>query len=75
MQTSLWIAYSDSTYFSEQLSYKILHISSYELKDMNLASFTHLQQFSAKWRKPKTFLTGTDLDGEADERARELTRR
>jgi hypothetical protein len=62
-------------HFSDKLSYKIFCFSSYELKDMNLASFTNLQQFSAKQRKPETFLTGTDLDGEADERARELTRR
>jgi hypothetical protein len=69
------MAYSDFTHFSDKISYKILCFSSYGLEDMNLASFTHSQQFSAKQRKRETFLTETDLDGEADERARELTRR
>jgi hypothetical protein len=44
MQTGLWMAYSNSMHFSDQLSYKILFISSYGLKDMNLASFAHLQE-------------------------------
>jgi hypothetical protein len=48
MQTTIWMAYSESTYFSEQLSYKILFITSYGLKDINFASFKHLQQFSEK---------------------------
>jgi hypothetical protein len=74
MQTDIWISYSNSTHFSDKFSYKILFISSYRLKDMNFARFTHLQQFSAKQRKSGTFLTETDLDGEADGRARELTR-
>jgi hypothetical protein len=45
------MAYSDSTHFSEQLSYKTLFISSYQTKDMNFARYTHLQQFS---ETPKT---------------------
>jgi hypothetical protein len=48
MQTGVWMTYSDSTHFSDKFSYKILFISSYGLKDMNLASFKHLQQFSEK---------------------------
>jgi hypothetical protein len=42
------MSYSDSLHFSDKLSYKILFISSYRLKDMNLASFKHLQHFSEK---------------------------
>jgi hypothetical protein len=41
MQTDIWMAFSDSTHFSEQLSYKILFISSYSLKDKNFASLDH----------------------------------
>jgi hypothetical protein len=40
------MAYSDSTHFSEQLSYKIIYIPSYGIEDIILASFTHVQQFS-----------------------------
>jgi hypothetical protein len=40
------MSYSDSTYFSDKLSYKILCIPSYGLKDVNLARFKLLQQFS-----------------------------
>jgi hypothetical protein len=40
--------YSDSTHFSEQLSYKILFISSYGVKDINFASFKYLQQIFRK---------------------------
>jgi hypothetical protein len=45
MQTGLWMAYSDSTHFSDKISYKILFISTYRLKDMNLTKFKHLQKF------------------------------
>jgi hypothetical protein len=58
------MAYSDSIHFFDKLSYKILFILSYSLKDMNLASFKHLQQFSEKQIKEcETFLTdaGTSL--------------
>jgi hypothetical protein len=48
MQTDIWMAFSDSTHFSEQLSYKILFISSYSLKDKNFASLDH---FPAIFRK------------------------
>jgi hypothetical protein len=57
MQIIIWMAYSNSMHFSDKLSYKILFISSYGLKDMNFARFRHLQQFLAKQRKPGTFLT------------------
>jgi hypothetical protein len=36
------MAYSDSTHFSEQLSYKTLFIPTYGLKDMNLARYEHI---------------------------------
>jgi hypothetical protein len=55
MQTGKWISYSNSSHFSDTNSYKILFISSYELKDMNLASFKHLQQFSEKQKTEETF--------------------
>jgi hypothetical protein len=45
MQTVAWMAFSDSTYFSDKLSYKILFISSYELKDMDLARFKYFLEF------------------------------
>jgi hypothetical protein len=37
MQTVVRMAYSNSMHFSDKLSYKILFISSYGLKDVNLA--------------------------------------
>jgi hypothetical protein len=49
------MAQSGSMHFSDTNSYKILFISSYELKDMNLASFKHLQQFSEKQNTEETF--------------------
>jgi hypothetical protein len=42
------MTYSNSTHFSEQLSYKILFILSYGSKDMNLSRFAYLQEFSGK---------------------------
>jgi hypothetical protein len=48
MQTVVWMAYKDSTYFSDKNSYKIHFISSYGSKDMNYARLTHLEQFSEK---------------------------
>jgi hypothetical protein len=48
MQTSIWMAYSDSMHFSDKLSYKILCFSSYQLEDMILARFKHLQEFQTK---------------------------
>jgi hypothetical protein len=43
MQTSIWMAYSNSMHFSDPKTYKILCISSYGWKDMNLAKFAYLQ--------------------------------
>jgi hypothetical protein len=51
MQTVVWMAYSDYSHFSEQLSYKILCISSYGSKDINFARFDHFLLFSEKQRK------------------------
>jgi hypothetical protein len=48
MQTNIWMVYSDSMHFSDQLSYKILFIPSYGLKDMNLPRFAYLQEFGEK---------------------------
>jgi hypothetical protein len=53
MQTSIWMTYSDSTHFSDKLSYKILFISSYHLKDMNYARFKYLQEFSEEEKEKK----------------------
>jgi hypothetical protein len=40
------MAYLDSMHFSDPKTYKILFVSSYGLKDMNLARFKYLQGFS-----------------------------
>jgi hypothetical protein len=48
MQTGIWMPYLDSTHFSDKFSYKILFISNYGLRDMNLARITHFLQFSEK---------------------------
>jgi hypothetical protein len=45
MQAGVWMAYLDSTHLSDKISYKILFISSYGLKDIDLTSFTYLQEF------------------------------
>jgi hypothetical protein len=45
------MTYLDSTYFSDKFSYKILFILSYQLKDINFASFAYLQEFLEKQRK------------------------
>jgi hypothetical protein len=39
MQTDEWMAYSCSSYFSDQISYITLFISSYSLGDMNFVRF------------------------------------
>jgi hypothetical protein len=51
------MAYLDCTHFSDKFSYKIFFIPSYRFKDMNFASFKHLQQFSEKQIRHGTFLT------------------
>jgi hypothetical protein len=58
MQTGIWMAYSDSMHFSDKLSYKILFILSYGLKDMSLARFAYLQEYQ-KTEKKK--LSGLNL--------------
>jgi hypothetical protein len=68
------MSYSDSTHFSEQNSYKILFISSYGLKDMNLARFEHLQQFLKKkqkthWSSWRGWRMGQEADWIADKDA------
>jgi hypothetical protein len=55
------MAYSDSSHFSDKFSYKILFIPSYGLKDMILARFAHLQEFSLK-----KIETGPDLNPSGD---------
>jgi hypothetical protein len=46
MQTVAWMAFSDSTHFSDKFSYKILFIPSDGLKDTNCARFAQILQFS-----------------------------
>jgi hypothetical protein len=40
--------YSDSSHFSDKISYKILFISSCGLKDIKYARYKHLQEFFRK---------------------------
>jgi hypothetical protein len=51
MQTGIWMTYSDSTHFFDKCSYKILFISSFRSKDMNLARITHFLRFSEKQKR------------------------
>jgi hypothetical protein len=60
MQTVVWMAYSNSTHFSDTNSYKILFISSYGSKDMNLTRFAYLQGFSENGGRVETFYTEKD---------------
>jgi hypothetical protein len=46
MQTIAWMAFSDSTHFSDKNTYKIPFISSYGLEDTNLTSFKRFLKFS-----------------------------
>jgi hypothetical protein len=67
MQTGIWITYSDSMHFSEQLSYKIYFILSYGLKDIKFARFTRILPFKKKTQYVlETFLTEELLVTEAD---------
>jgi hypothetical protein len=50
MQTGKWMLYSDSSHFSDKLSYKILFILSYGLKAMNLARFAQILELFVKQR-------------------------
>jgi hypothetical protein len=47
------MAYSDSTHFSDKLSYKILCVLSYRLKDTNFARYKYLQEFQKTKQKKK----------------------
>jgi hypothetical protein len=54
--------YLDSTHFSDKISYKILFISSYGSKDMNLPRFAYLQEFQkTEEKKTARAETGPDL--------------
>jgi hypothetical protein len=47
--------YSGSSHFSDKISYKILFILSYGLKDMNYARYKHFLPFSVKQRGDERF--------------------
>jgi hypothetical protein len=66
MQTVVWMTYSDSTHFSDKLSYKIHFIPSYHLKDMNFGSFKLLQEFQKNREELRIFLTHTELAAKAE---------
>jgi hypothetical protein len=51
------MSYSDSTHFSDKISYKILFILSYRLKDMDLANFAQILEFLENGEDDETFLT------------------
>jgi hypothetical protein len=62
MQTGLWMAYLDSKHFSDKISYKILFIPSYGLKDTNFAGCKYLQEFQKTKQKKKNWkAVGPDL--------------
>jgi hypothetical protein len=45
MQTVAWMAYSDSTHFSDPKTYKTLFIPSYGLEDINFCKINMLAGF------------------------------
>jgi hypothetical protein len=59
MQTVAWMAYSDSTHFSDKLPYKILFYFKLRLKRYKFCKIAHLQQFPEKQNRDfvGTFLT------------------
>jgi hypothetical protein len=57
MQTKEWMAYSDSSHFYDQFSYRKHFILSYTLKDIDFPSFSKFLQFSENRKRPGTFLT------------------
>jgi hypothetical protein len=63
------MAYSDSTHFSDQLSYKIHFIPSYGLQNMIYARFKYLQEFSGGEKPEKLKLGRTLLASETKGRA------
>jgi hypothetical protein len=50
MQTVEWMSYSGSSHFSDTNLYKILFISSFCLKAMNLARFAQILELFVKQR-------------------------
>jgi hypothetical protein len=56
MQTGLWMAYSDSTHFSDKNSYKILCILSYGLKDIDFSKNNTFLPFSEKTETGELFI-------------------
>jgi hypothetical protein len=67
MQTGIWMTYSDSTHYSDQISYKIYFIPSYRLQNIIYARLKHFLQFLEN-RKWKMFLTQAELAGESNRR-------
>jgi hypothetical protein len=53
MQTGIWMLYSGSSHFFDELSYKTLLISSYGLKDIHFARFQHFLAFLEKKTKQR----------------------
>jgi hypothetical protein len=70
VQQQAWMAYSCSSYFSDQFSYRTLFISKYGLKDMIYTRYTHFLEFLQNKKKGKTFLTQAVLAAVADTRDR-----
>jgi hypothetical protein len=64
------MTYSDSTHFSDQISYKIHFISSYGLQNIIYARFKYLQQFPEKKNREicEIFLTQRKGASETDVR-------
>jgi hypothetical protein len=70
MQQQEWMAYLDSSYFSDQFLYRTLFNSKYGLKDMIYTRYTHFLEFLQNKKKGKTFLTQAVLAAVADTRDR-----
>jgi hypothetical protein len=67
------MAYLDSMHFSDKLSYRKHFIPNYGVKDINFASFKHLQQIFRKTDKTaRGFSHRRKLARLADRRAREV---
>jgi hypothetical protein len=60
------MAYSNSMHFSDKLSYKILCVLSYRLKDTNFARYAYLQQFSEKLKRVWDFSHQRKLAAQTD---------
>jgi hypothetical protein len=55
MQIDMWMLYSDSSHFSEQLSYIKHFISSYGSKVINFTRFKHFLQFQHNPKRVELF--------------------